>query len=104
MAMLPYELSIDAENDLREVARYTVNKWGKEALKKYRGGLKSKFIEIGESTVSKRSFSDDSPNLFVTKYRYHYIFYITKNVEKPIIIGVIHEARDIVNRLSERLN
>ena len=102
--MLPYEISVDAENDLREVARYNVNKWGKEALTKYRSGLKNRFIEIGENSIAKRIFSDKFPNLFVTKYRYHYIFYIAENTEKPIIIGVIHERRDIVNHLSERLN
>jgi len=25
-----YDFTKDAENDLREVARYTLNKWGKE--------------------------------------------------------------------------
>jgi len=41
--------------------------------------------------------------LLVTKYKYHFIFYLTENVEKPVIIGVIHERRDVVSRLSERL-
>ncbi len=102
--MASYELSIDAENDLREVARYTLNKWGKDFLITYRNGLKAKFIEIGENTLLKRTFSDRFPDLLVTKYRYHYIFYITNGLEKPIIIGVLHEMRDIVSRLGERLN
>jgi len=102
--MLPYELSVDAENDLREVARYTLNKWGKDALITYRNGLKDKFIEIGESILPKRTFSDSFPNLLITKYKYHYIFYITDKVEKPVIIGVLHEMRDIVSRLGERLS
>lgn len=43
------------------------------------------------------------PELYVTKYRYHFIFYLHKIDQKPLIIGVIHEQRDLVNRLSERL-
>ena len=26
---LPYELSLDADQDLQDVARYTLNNWGK---------------------------------------------------------------------------
>ncbi len=36
-----YDLTKDAENDLREMARYTLNKWGKKKLDEYRGGLKN---------------------------------------------------------------
>ena len=85
-----YEFTKDAEKDLREVAQYTLNKWGKKALAEYRDGLKA-------------TFSKTFPQLLVTKYKYHFIFYITEGMTKPVIIGVIHEKRDIVNRLSERL-
>lgn len=101
--MKRYALTKDAENDLREVARYTLNKWGKEALQRYRIGLKELFNAIAENQVIKHSFSQQFPQLLVTKYRYHYIFYLTEGFDKPIIIGVIHEKRDIVNQLSERL-
>ena len=98
-----YTLSKDAQADLRQVARYTQREWGKEQLAEYRSGLKATFNAIGNSDVVPRRFSTQYPQICVTKYRYHYIFYITENVQKPIIIAVIHERRDIVNRLSERL-
>jgi len=100
---LTYELSVDAEKDLREVARYTLDKWGKEALQKSRHGLRNSFEAISKGTVQARVFSESFPQLSVLKYEYHYIFYLSGNREKPIIIGVIHERRDVVNRLSERL-
>lgn len=102
--MTNYILSKDAQVDLREVARYTKRKWGKEQLTIYRKGLKTAFNAIGNNNVVPKKLSARYPQVFVTKYRYHYIFYITKNVEKPIIIAVIHERRDIVNRLTERLD
>ncbi|MGI9287515.1 MAG: type II toxin-antitoxin system RelE/ParE family toxin [Pseudomonadales bacterium] len=102
--MTPYQLTKDAENDLREVARYTLNKWGKEMLQEYRSGLKNTFKKIGNNDVRKRQFSKEFPALLVTKYRYHFIFYLSENFEKPTIVGVIHERRDIVNRLAERLS
>lgn len=101
--MQPYELSKDAEEDLREVARYTLKKWNKEQLAEYRQGLKDTFHAIGVQDIVARQFSKNYPQLRVTKYRYHYVFYITEGVEKPIIIGVIHERRDIVNQLAGRL-
>jgi toxin ParE1/3/4 len=101
--MQTYELTEDAEQDLREVARYTLNRWGKEILQQYRNGLKATFEAIVANDVPVSSFSRTFPDLLVTKYRHHYIFYLKKSLPKPVIVGVIHERRDIVNRLSERL-
>tara|TARA_B110000211_G_C13660050_1_gene369804 strand:+ start:360 stop:539 length:180 start_codon:yes stop_codon:yes gene_type:complete len=40
-----YKLTRDAENDLREVARYTLSSWGASTLKTYRKGLVKTFYE-----------------------------------------------------------
>ena len=100
---LPYELSLDADQDLQDVARYTLNNWGTSFLLKYRNGLKAKFKAIAGNSIIKKTFSNQFPELYVTKYRYHFIFYLHKIDQKPLIIGVIHEQWDLVNRLSERL-
>ncbi len=76
---------------------------GKKALAEYRDGLKEAFSKIGGKKVRKSTFSKTFSQLLVTKYKYHFIFYIIEGMTKPVIIGVIHEKRDIVNRLSERL-
>ena len=102
--MTSYELTKDAENDLRDIARYTLKEWGKEAFERYRSGIKKTFQDIGKNKILKRQFSERFPELLVTKYRRYYIFYLTEKVKKPVIIGVIHERRDIVSRLSERLS
>ena len=101
--MPTYRLSNDARQDLKEVTRYTLNMWGRDALEKYIGGLTKTFQAIGDGAVHRRSFSKRFPELLVTKYRYHYVFYFSEGLDKPGIIGVIHERRDIVSRLSERL-
>ena len=101
--MKNYRLTKDAERDLREVARYTLKQWGKAMFQGYRGGLKKTFEDIGKNNTISRQFSDDFPELLVTKYKYHFIFYLAESMEKPVIIGVIHERRDIVKRLTERL-
>ncbi|MBL4711391.1 MAG: type II toxin-antitoxin system RelE/ParE family toxin [Gammaproteobacteria bacterium] len=101
--MHTYVLSKDAEKDLREIAQYTLKEWGESTFAKYKSGLIKKFNDIGKNLVVERRFSKIFPQLQVTKYRFHYIFYLTEAVDKPIIIGVIHEQRHIVNRLKNRL-
>ena len=73
--MPSYRLSEAARRDLNEVARYTLHNWGK--------------------TRSE---------LLVTKYRFHYLFYLTDGLDKPGIIGVIHDRRNIVKLLNDRLS
>lgn len=101
--MQSYRLSKDAKQDLKEVTRYTLNKWGKNALKKYVSDLTKTFEAIGDGIVPKQAFSRRFPKLFVTKCRYHYVFYVSVGMDRPGIIGVIHERRDIFSRLSKRL-
>ena len=102
--MKGYELTKDAEKDLREIARYTLNKWGKKMLQEYRNGLKKTFNTIAKNEARKHAFSKKFPELLVTKYKYHFIFYLANNLKKNIIIGVIHEKRDIVSQLIMRLS
>ncbi len=98
-----FRLTLDAENDLRDVARYTLNTWGRDMLMQYRDGLTQTFIAIGKGEIRKKTFSQRYPDLYAAKYRHHFIFYLSKDTDKPVIIGVIHEKRDIVARLIERL-
>lgn len=100
---LTYEISLDADQDLQAVARYTLNNWGKTIFQKYQNGLNAKFQAIAKRSITRKTFSNQFPELYVTKYRYHFIFYLHEIDQKPLIIGVIHEQRDIVSRLSERL-
>ena len=97
-----YRLTKDAEQDLLDVARYTMKTWGKEVFHEYQKGLESLFNNL-PSYLSRRLFSTKFPGLMVTKYRYHYIFYLVNEQTQPVIIGVIHEKRDLVKHLNERL-
>tara|TARA_R110002049_G_scaffold69711_3_gene180534 strand:+ start:14358 stop:14672 length:315 start_codon:yes stop_codon:yes gene_type:complete len=101
--MLSYVLTKEAEQGLRQIARYTLKHWGKDVLNQYRSGLEATFKAISNGEAQSHSLSNELPDIVVTKYRYHFVFYIEKKRIKPVIIGVIHEKRDIVSRLAERL-
>jgi plasmid stabilization system protein ParE len=86
--MQPYELSKDAEEDPREVARYTLKKWGMEQLAEYRQGTKETLHAIGVQDIIARQFSKNYPQLRVTKYRYHYIFLSLKMLKSPLALAL----------------
>ncbi len=101
--MTLYKLTKEAENDLREIARYTMKNHGAKQLQTYRGKIKDKLKDIAQGKVRVRSFSKIFPQVLVTKCEHHFIFYITENHEKPVIIGIIHENRDIVSHIKSRI-
>ncbi len=100
--MKTYKITEDAKIDLIEIAQYTLNKWNKNTFIEYRDGLERVFDTIANHTIIQRNFSEKLSDVFVTKYKYHFIFYIYKN-NTPIVIAVIHEKRDILKYLIHRL-
>ncbi|MDY6929597.1 MAG: type II toxin-antitoxin system RelE/ParE family toxin [Pseudomonadota bacterium] len=98
-----YDITDDAEADIREIVSYTLENWGVAQTNIYRKAIKDTFELIGHKTVVIRKFSDTFPDLLVTKCQHHYIFYLNEGVKKPTIIVVLHEARDIVALLLSRL-
>ena len=101
--MRQYNITEDAEQDLREIARYTLSKFGPKQLEAYRQALKITFNAIGRNEVIQRQFSIKRPEILVTRCQHHYVFYIVEDVDQPTVIGVIHEVRDIVVLLTSRL-
>lgn len=97
-----YRLSRDAELDLRELAQYTLKTWGREALESYRAGLKQHFSQLAAGKVLSKRFSLSYPQLRYSKYRHYFIFHL-HTPASLMIIGVIHEKRDIVSQLDSRL-
>lgn len=98
-----YDITDDAEADIREIVNYTLKNSGVAQTNIYRKAIKDTFELIGRKTVAIRKFSDTFPDLLVTKCQHHYIFYLYEGVKKPTIIAVLHEARDIVAILLSRL-
>jgi len=99
-----YQLTPQAEEDLKQIARYTVKKWGKKQSLKYAGLLEACFLKITNRSVLSRSFSEHYSQVQVTRCEHHYVFYVDFKNKQPCIIAVLHEAMDIVSRLKSRLD
>jgi len=101
--MLPYKLTLLAEEDIKGIARYTLKHWGKKQSMHYAGILGKYFRNIASGDVHSRSFSENFPQVKVSHCEHHYIFYIHPDKKPPVIIAVLHERMDLLVRLRNRL-
>ncbi len=102
--MLPYELTLPAEQNLKEIARYTLAQWGKKQSLHYAALLENRFREIAARSARSRSFSERYTQVRVSRCEHHYIFYIHPEKKPPCIIAVLHEKMDMLNRLKNRID
>lgn len=102
--MLPYELTLSAQEDLKEIARHTLTKWGKKQSLHYAELLEKRFREIATRTVHSRTFSNRYPQVLVSRCEHHYVFYIHSEEKPPRIIAVLHERMNMLTWLKNRLD
>ena len=102
--MADYQLAPEADDDLLEVARYTINTWGEEQAERYAGKLQSCFETIGRGKARSRELLKSRPELLVIRCEHHFVFYSIRKGQCPLIIAILHENMNLLNRLRERLN
>ena len=98
-----YELTEAADDDLLAIARYTIKEWGIEQARRYETALERCFVAIGKGKIRPRLFLEKSPELLFPHCEHHYIFYVTRNKDCPLIIAVLHENMNLITRLKKRL-
>lgn len=101
--MVSYLLSSEAEQDLRELIRFTKQQWGNEQVIKYRQVLKNTFELIAKETRPDKIFTNSIDDLFFCKAASHYVFYLRPLGQKPVIIAILHPRREILKHLGKRL-
>jgi toxin ParE1/3/4 len=99
--MPSYELTLAAEEDLRGIWRYTFETWGPEQADKYLDQLEDCFDSIWSRRTSPKSLPQLPDGVCVHRCQHHYIFWIV--IDIPVVIAVLHEKMDVVQRLSDRL-
>jgi toxin ParE1/3/4 len=101
--VVEYSLTLAAQEDLREIARYTLKQWGPAQSLRYAGLLEQCFVQIAAGSRLSRSVSERYPVLQVCRCEHHYVFYVHPQDRKPQIIAVLHEKMDLLQRLKGRL-
>ncbi len=101
--MQAYELTRNAEADLEEIARYTIEQWGDVQAKSYLGKISQCCKNIAKKKVIPRTFLEKFPDACVVRCEHHFIFYLVREGVKPIIFAILHERMDMLIRLKDRL-
>jgi plasmid stabilization system protein ParE len=101
--MRPYEFTPLAEQDLKEIYRYTIKTWGKKQAKHYAGLLEKRFNDIASNTARVRNLSALRHDVMVSRCEHHYIFFTNPGDQKPQIFAVLHERMNQLERFKERL-
>ena len=101
--MSAYNLASSAKSDLRDIALYTIKKWGKEQNDRYMAKLDDCFDKIGRHEFPARHFHRKFPKILVVRCEHHLVFYLrTERDETVPIIAVLHENMDLVTRIKSR--
>jgi toxin ParE1/3/4 len=99
-----YELTEAADADLLAIARYTISTWGIERARRYEALLENHFKAIGRQKARVKVFLKHRPALLVSRCEHHYVFHLVREKECPLILAVLHENMNLINRLEDRLN
>ena len=102
--MAAYELTLDAEHDLLDIAIYTVETWGLAQADRYEAALVQHFDGLGRGEVRTSTPIPHRPELRASRCLHHYVFSLHEEKATPLILAVLHEKMDLMTRLRERLD
>ncbi len=98
-----YRLTRSAERDLRDIWIYTFETWGEEQADRYTQGLRNCCEKVVENPSLGKLVNEIGAGLRVSHCQHHYLFYLTDN-KRIIIVGILHEKMDLIQRLQERIH
>lgn len=98
-----YRLTPDAENDLLEIAKYTVETWGVKQARLYEAAILRCFAALGQGSARTSIPITSRPELKSCRCQHHYVFSLHGESERPVIIAVLHENMHLITRLRVRL-
>ncbi len=101
--MPEYRLTPDAEEDLWEIARYTLATWGEAQQRRYEASLTQCFEELAEGSARSRRPLPHRPDVHQVHCQHHHVFAIEATREPVTIVAVLHETMDLMTRLLARL-
>lgn len=76
---------------------------GPKQAARYAALLDAHFEKIGTDNARTRIFLQHRPELRVSRVGHHYVFHSEREKGVPLILAVLHERMDLMNRLRARL-
>jgi toxin ParE1/3/4 len=100
--MNSYSFSKHAEQDLKDIRKYTRTKWGLDQAKRYAAHLKQAAAMTVAQPEAAKSFAQIDPFLYRLKCEKHYIWYLSEK-RGVVIVAILHEKMDMLSRIVTRL-
>lgn len=95
-----FTVSKAASRDIRSIARYTQDRWGKDQRRCYLDGLNQKFELLAERPTLTTERKDFSPPVRIHHHEKHLIVYMTTD-NGILIVRVLHQSQDVPEQLSD---
>jgi len=92
--MTEYRLSGKAAFDLREIADYTIERFGIDQARRYRDGLKICFEQLADNPQMGRRTEHLARGLQRFEHRSHIVFYRAEP-DGLLIVRVLHSRMDV---------
>ncbi|MCB9834309.1 MAG: type II toxin-antitoxin system RelE/ParE family toxin [Planctomycetes bacterium] len=96
-------LAEQAEIDLLEVGRYTALTWNLEQAERYLRRLQEHFEKIAKRQVLEKPVFEHRSDLKYSHCQRHVVFFAREDDSRVLIIAILHERMDLLNRLRDRL-
>jgi len=99
-----YVLTTAAEADVRSIIRYTRQQWGDAQVRAYMAKLEQGIARLVQGLGSYRDMSNMHPGLRMARCEHHYAFCLERDIDPPLIVAILHERMDLIQRLDDRLS
>jgi len=90
-----FSLTNAAKADLRNIARFTEQSWGREQRKLYLKGMDDAFRRLAESPALGVSCEYIAPELRKHPFQSHVIYYDIASATQVLIVRVLHKRMDV---------
>ena len=96
--MAKFRVSKAAQNDMRQIGRYTQEQWGIEQRRLYLEGLNKRFTQLSSNPNISPERTDFEPPIRINPYQKHLILYVLGD-QGILIVRVLHENMDVPAQL-----
>ncbi|MCL2645106.1 MAG: type II toxin-antitoxin system RelE/ParE family toxin [Betaproteobacteria bacterium] len=101
---MSYILTAAAEADVRGIIRYTGKQWGAAQVRRYIASLENGIARIALGQGTFKDMSAIYPALRMAHCGHHYIFCLPRENAPSLIVAILHEQMNLMERLKERLD
>ncbi len=99
--MAKYILTNKAVDDLSKIWNYTLHKWSESQADKYYKTLLESIIDIASNPDFGKNYSVIIEDLLGIRVGRHIVFYRKIDIDKILIIRILHERMDLKRRIAE---